>query len=123
MRRSALKRRTPLRTRRLKPAGAIQADIWRDGLGPCVVTGARVNVDAHHIIPKGTLIRLGFSEHIMDKRNRLAVHRDVHESHHNRSHPLPRAVLPESVFEFADEFGLGWYLDRHYPVVHERAAA
>lgn len=125
MKRTPLKRRTPLKARqpwrprrRPKPAGVIVADIWREGLGPCAVCGRssrKWRIDAHHIIPKRVLIRLGFSEYVMDKRNRLPVCRDHHESHHNRSHPLPRRLLPEAAFAFADELGISWYLDRHYP--------
>jgi len=123
VKRSALKRKTPLRTRRLKPAAVIQADLWREGLGPCVVCGATRNIDGHHALPKGSLLRHGLSEYVMDKRNRVALCRFHHEQHHSRTVPLRRDLLPESVFEFAEETGLGWLLDRIYPVVRERATA
>lgn len=117
MKRSPLKRKTPLRARRRKPVGVIVADIWRDGLHGerCVVCHTPRNLDGHHAIPRRVLLRLGFGDYIMDKRNRVPVCRHDHESHENRHRPLLRAELPASVFEFAAELGLEWYLDRHYP--------
>jgi len=123
VKRSALKRKTPLRTRRLKPAAVIQADLWREGLGPCVVCGATRNIDGHHAVPRGSLVRHGKSEYVMDKRNRVPLCRFHHEQHHSRTVPLRRDLLPASVFEFAEEVELGWLLDRIYPVAVEAQAA
>lgn len=109
-----MKRGMWLRKRR-KPIVLIVAAVWRAGLGPCVVCGSRVNVDGHHIVPAQTLRRHGLHAYLMDKRNRLSVCRDDHEAHHNRSRPILRGLLPAAVSEFADELGLTWYLDRHYP--------
>lgn len=124
MKRSRIKRRTPLkrggmlRRRRPKPVGVIVADIWREGWeeGRCVVCGTRRNLDAHHAVPRRALIRLGFADYVMDKRNRVWACRHDHESHENRHRPIRRCELPASVFEFAAELGLEWYIDRHYPV-------
>lgn len=124
---SATLKRTWLRASgRRKPVGVIVSDIWRDGLGPCAacVPNHRLpgRIDGHHVIPKSVLIGRGFHEFVMDKRNRLALCRTHHANHHSRSQPIPRSLLPESVFEFADELGLGWYLDRHYPFAKVEAA-
>lgn len=113
-------KRTPLRRARRKPAAVIQADIWREGLGPCAVCKAlrvRLNdhVDGHHVIPAQTLRRHGLHDYLVDKRNRLPVCRSHHESHHSRVIPITRVMLPAAVFEFAAEVGLGWWLDKHYP--------
>lgn len=123
MKRSPLKRKAGLKRggflrRRRKPIGVIVADIWREGLHgcECAVCGTRAHLDGHHAIPKRVLIRLGFSEYVMDKRNRVPVCRQDHESHECRHRPILRSELPASVFEFAAELGLEWYLDRHYPV-------
>lgn len=129
MKRSRIKRRTQLkrggwlRSRRPKPVGVIVADIWREGIHECscVVCGARAHLDGHHAIPRRVLVRLGFADYVMDKRNRVPVCRHDHESHENRHRPLRRDELPASVFEFAAELGLEWYLDRHYSA--EAAAA
>jgi hypothetical protein len=71
-------------------------------------------------VPKRVLKRLGHHTFLLDKRNRLALCRDHHEAHENRSRPVPRRLLPASVFEFAAELDLTWYLDRHY--AEEQAA-
>jgi hypothetical protein len=137
VKRSALLRKTPLgrgssslkrswlRPRR-KPVGVIVADIWREDLGPCVACTPgrqlRGRIDGHHVIPKSVLIRRGFRAFVMDKRNRIALCRTHHSNHHSRSQPIPRELLPEAAFRFADELGLRWYLERHYPASTEAAA-
>jgi hypothetical protein len=125
VKRSALRRRVGLRRtgwlrRRVKPASVIAADIWREGLGSCMVcrfegVACRGPVQGHHIISRQTLRRLGFHEHLLDRRNRLAVCEHRHEQHTSGFRPIPRRLLPGSVFEFAAELGLGWWLDRYYP--------
>jgi hypothetical protein len=30
--------------------------------------------------------------------------------------PIPRKMLPPGLIEFADELGLGWYIERTYPL-------
>jgi hypothetical protein len=87
---------------------------WREGLGPCVITGAVIDIDAHHIIPAQVLRSLGLRAYLGDHRNRLAVRRDLHLNHHSGTRPIPRELLPASVFEFAADIGLGWYLDKRY---------
>ena len=121
---SALKRRTGLKRGRPKPVGVIVADIWRDGLHEerCVVCGTRRNLDGHHAIPKRVLIRLGFADYVMDRRNRVPVCRHDHESHECRHRPIRRDELPAPVFDFVADLGLEWYLDRHYPAATEAAA-
>lgn len=118
MKRSPLQRKTRLRRGRRKPVGVIVADIWRDGLHRerCVVCGTRSNLDGHHVVPRRVLIRNGFADFVMDRRNRAAACRRCHESHECRHRPILRGELPASVFEFAAELRLEWYIDRHYPV-------
>lgn len=110
---STLKRNPPRRR------DGVVSIIWRRDLGPCVVCPAegatcRGPVTGHHIIPKSKLRDLGFAAYLMDLRNRLAVCEYRHEQHTTAYKLIPRELLPASVFEFADELGLGWYLDRHY---------
>lgn len=116
-RKSRLKRTGWLKRGRRKPVGVIVADIWREGLHEerCVVCGIGRNLDGHHAIPKRVLRRLGFGDYVMDKRNRVPACRHDHESHENRHRPIRRDELPASVFEFARDLCLEWYLDRHYP--------
>jgi hypothetical protein len=125
-RRASIARRTrlarkPLWSRRKpKTAGAIATEIWRTDLGPCVVCpheGGECSgpIQGHHIVAKQTLKRRGLILHLLDRRNRLSVCEFRHEQHTTGYKPIPRAVLPASVFDFAAEFNLGWYLDKHYP--------
>lgn len=80
----------------------------------------------HHIIPQQTLNDwldeilepLSTDERaaiLWDVRNGLHVSNRRHQRHHSGHEPIPRSALPAGVFEFADEFGFDWYLDRHYP--------
>lgn len=112
-----MKRGGWLRRNRPKPIGVIVADIWREGLHVerCVVCGTSLNLDGHHAIPKRVLRRHCLAQHLLDKRNRVPVCRADHESHECAHRPIRRDELPTSVFEFARELGLEWYLDRHYP--------
>lgn len=120
MRRTSLKRGTPLKRggflRRRQPwrSGVVAAE-WRAGIGACVRCGSRRNVDGHHAIPARILRMLGLHAYLSDRRNRVDVCRDCHESHENRSKPLTREELPAAVWEFAAELGLTWYLEKHYP--------
>lgn len=92
----------------------IQADIWRAGLGQCALCGHAVHVDAHHVIPEQTLRRNGLDAYVMDTRNRLSLCRTHHRRHHDATRRLRRSELPDSVFEFARETGMGWWLEKHY---------
>jgi hypothetical protein len=128
VKRTPLKRRTPLRprkpwrVRRPKRISVVVVDVWREGLHlcRCIVCGTSVNLDGHHAIPKRVLIRLGYGDYVNDVRNRVPTCRHDHESHETRARPIRRVELPQAVFEFADELGLGWYIDRFYP--HKEAA-
>jgi hypothetical protein len=78
-------------------------------------------VQGHHAIGKQQLKRAGLRRFLWDRRNRVPVCEHRHEQHTTGYRPIERDLLPSSVFEFAAEIGLGWWLDRHYPV--RRAAA
>lgn len=114
-------------SRRRKPASVIEADIWREGLTGCEVcenegTACRGPIQGHHVVSKQKLKRLGHTDHLLDKRNRLGVCEHRHEQHTTGHKPIPRWALPASVFEFTEELGLTWYLDRYYPAEQENAA-
>jgi len=135
--RTPLKRRAPLRAgaarlRRRPRANPVSVaeqaarEAWKLDLGACVVCPAeggacRGSVQGHHAIGKQTLKRLGLRRLLWDRRNRVPVCEHRHEQHTSGYRPIPRELLPASVFEFAEEVGLGWWLDRHYPA--RRAAA
>jgi hypothetical protein len=160
VKRTAMKRRAPMkRTSRLH-GGAFEARVmsnlrrarpkrrdpgaglqWRMGLGPCIVCPAEAlaagatcscasepssscmvhgicvgPVQGHHAIEKQALKRRGLHRFLDDLRNRVPVCEHRHEQHTSRVKPIPRELLPSSVFEFARELGLTWWLDKHYPL-------
>lgn len=138
MKRTALTRKTRLRahkplrrsvilraTRRRRPT-EIVSEIWRRDLGGCAVCAAeggecRGPVQGHHAVSRQVLREHGLIAAMSDIRNRVPVCEHRHEQHTTGYRPIPRELLPASVFEFAEEVGLGWWLDRHYPA--RRAAA
>jgi hypothetical protein len=101
--------------RRARPIGVIRADVWRAGLGPCIRGCESLYVDAHHVITAQKLRHFNLHDHLMDHRNRLALCRPCHDAHHNRKHPVMWEELPPAAIEFAQEVGLLWWLEKHYP--------
>jgi len=96
------------------------ADLWRQGLGPCALRAlpgheCEGRVEGHHAITRQALRTRGLAEHQWDRRNRVPLCDRAHTSHHTASQRVPRELLPPAVFEFADELGLRWLLDRVYP--------
>lgn len=138
MKRSELKRKSklsagtkPLRAHRQNPVSARereQRDAWASNLGPCMICPAEGAecagpVQGHHAIDKRALKRRGLHRYLWDLRNRVPVCEWRHEQHTTRVKPIPRGLLPASVFEFAAELGLSWWVDRFYPVQSEGVAA
>jgi hypothetical protein len=70
---------------------------------------------AHHLLPKRYLKREGLHAHLWDVRNGMALCAFHHERHENFVQRVPRQLLLPTAFEFADELGLGWLIDREYP--------
>lgn len=118
-------KRTPLRAigkrgrerQRQSSMNRLLRELWRSGLGPCAMgpNGCDGHVDAHHIVKRQTLRTHGHQIEEWNLANRLPLCRAHHEAHHSGANPVPRILLPASVFEFADDLGLGWWVDRHYP--------
>lgn len=73
-------------------------------------------VHAHHAVVESLVKRHGGD--LRDGRNLVPLAVRCHLNHHARARPLPLAVLPDSVFEFARELlgaGPAWsYLGRVY---------
>ena len=131
MKRSPLARRTPLqrgtaslrRTGWLKPSRKRRERTpaeWTEDLGACVVCpleGGTCSgpVQGHHAIGRQQLCRLGVDRRFLfDTRNRVPVCEFRHEQHTTGYKPIPRGALPASVFEFASELALDWWIDKHY---------
>lgn len=100
--------------------------VTRRSEGRCVVSGEAA-AHAHHVLPQQLLRRRARELAVdpawllWDVRNGIAVSEDTHRRHHNGRAPIPRSVLPQCVFDFAEEFGLSWWLERHAP--EEQVAA
>lgn len=74
-------------------------------------------LQAHHIIYKKHLNNAGLSHLLYDTRNGLAVCDRSHDRHHSGHGTLPRTLLPPEAWEFANEIGMGWRLERYYTAV------
>lgn len=72
-------------------------------------------MEGHHVLPKALLKREGFPGKLWDARNALGLCRYHHARHENYVQRVPRDVVPNDAFDFADELGLGWAIDREYP--------
>jgi hypothetical protein len=72
-------------------------------------------LQAHHIIPQQTLRKHGHGDKLGDRRNWVYLCRRHHRRHHSGHQRLPREALRQETLDFAEETGLSWYLDRHYP--------
>lgn len=123
-----LERRTPLpRGKRLrakpKPVDEAARGLAGEWYRAVVPATQRRTHQGHHVIPQQTLKNLFPNGHggrtlpqiLWDPRNGMAVERRRHERHTSAHERIARSELPASVFEFAGELGLDWYLDRHYP--------
>ena len=106
------------RSWRRKPSQRERASAWRSAVmrasdGRCVVTGKNAGA-AHHVIPKHLLKKHDLHAHLWDARNGIAVTTRVHDRHHAGLELIPASCLPASVYEFAAEHGLIWFLEKHY---------
>lgn len=91
----------------------------------CAGCGWDRSLQAHHIVRQQVLRRraaeLGIPEHrlLWDERIGLplcaepAPHR-CHSRHDLAVKRLPRSVIPPEAWEFADEHGLRWAIEREY---------
>lgn len=129
MKRTPLSRKSRLSVRNgIKPVARAKGARW-DGLawqrsvaemhGVWSLVSGLPAETAHHACTKQTLRHeLGYGDAyeraIRDPRNGVPLTNREHDRHHSRSEPLGLSVLPESVFVFADELGLGWWLLRTY---------
>lgn len=76
-------------------------------------TWAILSPQRHHPVPRSICRKNGAPE--WDPRNRVLVTRRRHERHHSGHETLHASELPPSVREFATEFGLLPWCERHIP--------
>lgn len=84
----------------------------------CRVCG-KPATDPHHVIREQDLRKRlpadGIEAVLADPRNGLSLCRLDHARHHARFAPIPRGLLSPCHFEFAEEYGLTWLLEKSYP--------
>lgn len=77
------------------------------------------HLEGHHVIPKQHLSdELKFDETVAGCElgdNGVCLCRYHHERHEKYVQRMPRVLVPESTFIFADKLNLGWRLDHEYP--------
>ena len=136
-----MKRRKALRGRkRLRPASdkqkalrGAQADAqkalahsWWEAVAknrPCAVCGRPDRVQGHHVLSQQVLRRharrFGYDVLVLlwDPRNGIPVCEPDHAAHTSAKRRIPLDVIPASAFEFADEIGLRWQVERDYPAL------
>lgn len=72
-------------------------------------------VQAAHVISKQTLKRHGHGDKVWDPRNAIGACYKAHRRSDAGLERFPRRVFGPEVFEFAEEVGLSWMLDKLYP--------
>jgi hypothetical protein len=71
-------------------------------------------VQAHHVIPRSDLKRMGLHDYLWDERNGIGLCAYHHHRHTVWRERMPRELVPAAAYEFAEELGIGWLLDREY---------
>jgi hypothetical protein len=107
----------------LRAAQKPMARAWWEAVAkgkPCVVCGRPEGVQGHHVVSQAALRkvakRFGYdlATLLWDERNGIAVCERCHSAHTSAKKRIPVSVVPASAFEFADELGLRWQVERTY---------
>lgn len=108
-----------------KAATPARIAVFADTVWTCRSCGYDWGVELHHVVYQQELRKRGGNP--SDGRNALALCRDCHAAHHNRSRPLPLEVLRDENYEYARELlgaGVAYeYLVRRYVGEDIRLAA
>jgi hypothetical protein len=122
MKRTALKRKTPLKRGRKKVYGT--APEWRyfkktviDLDGGCVmrlVHECEGELQACHVIPKQALKRRGLSDLIWLPQSAFCGCEKAHRRSDSGRERVPRSLLPARCIRFAERLGLSHLIDRLY---------
>jgi hypothetical protein len=87
-------------------------------LNGCVVHhngGCEGPLQAHHVISQQALRRRGLDRELWNVRNGVAVCEQAHRRHTLAVERICYDDLPYAAFQFANEHGLAWMIDRYYP--------
>lgn len=89
-------------------------------LQQCEVCGENPATERHHVVKEQTLEHFAYSYGYdfeivrWDRRNRLLVCACCHEPHTQASKRIHISKLRPDTFEFINEYGFGWALEREY---------
>lgn len=72
-------------------------------------------LQAHHVITQQALRKRGHGDLLWDTRNGFAICEGAHARHSLAIDRIAYDDLPYAAFQFANELGLGWMIDRYYP--------
>jgi 5-methylcytosine-specific restriction endonuclease McrA len=117
MKRSGLKRSTPLK--RMPPKSKARIDskirsvVWKRQERRCVACGVRVlRPQIHHVLPQSQ-----WFEHAHDPRNMVAICPGCHDNHERAHRRIRYDELPEQVRTWVRTLGgrENMYLERTYP--------
>lgn len=96
----------------------IASEAWRASvvLGGCVLASDECQgpVQGHHVLPQRVLKREGYEARLWDPRNGIGLCELHHTRHERRLAVVPLLLLPDAAIAFAEEVGLGWWLERFY---------
>ena len=101
------------RRRRLSKAETDAMIAWKTG---------NPFMEAHHIITQQALRKRGHADLLWDTRNRLWLTRERHAQHHSCYRKIRWSELPQEALDFAEEIGLTWWIEQHYPNLRDEAA-
>lgn len=98
---------------------AWKAAVMREHDGRSILSGEPAE-ECHHAINQQVLRRraadldLPKEQLLWDARVGVPLTQREHRRHHSGHNPIPRETLPQSVFKFADEYALAWWMDKNY---------
>lgn len=108
-------------------ASLFWATVTERGQAQCIVcqlphvSKCAGRIQAHHVVPKQRLrIELGAETPLWDIRNGVPICERHHHLVTMAMLRLPVSIIPTGVFEFAEEHGLAWSLDRDLEPQEER---
>lgn len=88
---------------------------------PCAICGTWHALEVHHLIPKRLLKTEGHANRLWDTANAMVLCRLCHARHENAFARIPAGRIPHEGWQFAQELGLDWYLERIYGAEDEAA--
>lgn len=88
----------------------VDPDVRRDR-GPDLKT-----LEAHHITPARYLKGWGHDELLWDPANGMCLCRYHHGRHETHMQRVPRHLVPDAAWAFAERLHMTWLLEREYPV-------